>query len=65
MKLTENDAAEIEKFRLYLTAIARWDNAHDYLPDFAPITDMERMTYMKTRIKAHADIYDQIYGERP
>jgi len=64
-KLTEHDAAEIEKFRLYLVATVRWDNAHDDLPDFAPITDLERMEHMKKRIKAHAAIYEQIYGEKP
>lgn len=63
--LSENDKVELEKFALYLRATARWDNANDDLPDFSPITETQRRDYMMKRIKAHADIYEQIYGERP
>lgn len=59
--LTENDAAEIEKFKLYMRAVARWDNAHDELPDFAPISEKDRCGWELKRVRAHADIYKQIY----
>ena len=39
-KLTENDRAEIEKFRLYLSACNRWDGAND-ITDGAPLLDLE------------------------
>jgi hypothetical protein len=65
IQLSENDRAELEKFRLYLRAVGRWDNEHDDLPDFAPITDDERMAYGLKRLKAHQEIYKQIYGDSP
>lgn len=54
---------EIEKFELYLRAIARWDSANDTLPDFAPITTVQAAAWGKKQAKAHAAIYKQIYGE--
>lgn len=63
--ISEHDRAELEKFALYLRAVARWDNEHDELPDFAPVAPIEEMTWAKKRLKAHAAIYEQIYGEKP
>lgn len=63
--LSENDRYELAKFRLYLEACARWNKANDTLPDFAPIGDLEGMEWQKKQIKAHAAIYEQVYGEKP
>ena len=63
-QLSEHDRAELERFKQYLRACAKWDNANDELPDFAPIGDFEAMTYEKKRLKAHATIYTEIYGEK-
>lgn len=60
-QISEEDRSEIELFKLYLRAIARWDNEHDELPDFAPISELVRVKYEKKRAQAHHDIYEQIY----
>lgn len=62
-QLSENDHAEIEKFRLYLQACGRWDQEHDI--DGDPLIDLEGVEWRKKQIKAHAAIYAQIYGEKP
>lgn len=62
--LTETDQAEIDLFRLYLKACRRWDDANDKLPDFAPIEEIEMVEWQKKRLKAHAAIYVQIYGDK-
>ncbi len=61
--LTENDRSELEKFRLYLNALSRWDKANGI--DDHPLTDMEGLAWRRKQIKAHAAIYEQIYGEKP
>lgn len=63
VKLTDNDRHEIELFKQYLRAKAKWDNEHDELPDFAPVTEKERVDYERKRTIAHMEIYKQIYGE--
>lgn len=66
--LSENDRVEIERFRLYLQACLRWNQAFDDVPEFAPQNDAEildNVRFEKRRIKAHAAIYEQIYGEKP
>ncbi len=62
-ELTREDRAELEKFKLYLAACSRWDKTYDTRPDWAPISDLDEMAYAKKRIKAHAAIYKQIYGD--
>ena len=62
--MTDNDKAEIATFRRYLGECAAWDKANDDLPDFAPVSDIERVTYYKKRLKAHAAIYETIYHEK-
>jgi len=64
-ELSENDRAEIELFRLYLQAYARWNQAFDDLPDFASVSEIEEVLFQKKTINAHAAIYEQIYGEKP
>ncbi len=63
--LSENDRAELEKFRLYLRTCAIWDREHDELPDFAPISADEKAAWGIKQLKAHKKIYDQIYGDQP
>lgn len=60
-ELTENDRAEIEKFRLYLRACARWDKENSQVPD----DTMELLAWRKNQLAAHAAIYRQIYGVKP
>jgi hypothetical protein len=61
--LSLHDQMEIDKFELYLRAIARWDAENDTLPDFAPIGTIEAVEWGKKQAKAQAAIYKQIYGE--
>lgn len=51
-QLTENDRKEVKKFRQYLKACADWDIANGEV-------------LVVTRMKAHADIYENIYGQQP
>lgn len=60
-----HDREEIEKFKLFIHRCAQWDAANDDLPDFAPISEAERIEWLKKRFHAHVKIYQQIYREDP
>lgn len=62
-QLTENDRAELDKFRLYLSACNRWDGANDI--DGPPLLDLKGVEWRKKQLRAHAAIYETIYGEKP
>ncbi len=63
--LTENDRNEVQKLRHYLRACKDWNDANDTHADLAAMTDDDMDAYRKKRNKAHADIYENIYGVRP
>lgn len=61
-ELSENDRAEIEKFKLYLKDCARWDEANGMVGEF---NAMELVRWRQQQLRAHASIYQQIYEEGP
>lgn len=64
-KLSEEDAAEIEKFKLYLAAVNRWNDSNNEPIRPGLMSDAEMARHILKRTKAQRDIYDQFYGPIP
>ncbi len=63
--LSYEDKLELDKYGLYLRSTTDWDVMNDDLPDHSPISPLQRAAFFKRRFKAHAKIYEIVYGEKP